>query len=143
MVLGAEGAENELLSEWNSYDATQGFPLKIKNFPINDFGSIVTSCMFLVLLGGISLLGFGESKVGAKNCSKNMVGRGEDAAENKKNFFISIAFFCGFHSDSVKRTTVCTGVGAAEADSCRQNGGRNDGYRRASDFGNRQRSRSG
>ena len=44
--------------------------LKIKNFPINDFGSIVTSCMFLVLLGGISLLGFGESKVGAKNCSK-------------------------------------------------------------------------
>jgi hypothetical protein len=26
--------------------------------------------MFLVLLGGISLLGFGESKVGAKNCSK-------------------------------------------------------------------------
>ncbi len=32
---------------------------------------------------------------------KNMVGRGEDAAENKKNFFISIAFFCGFHSDSV------------------------------------------
>ena len=70
MVLGAEGAENELLSEQNSYDATQGFPLKIKNFPINDFGSIVTSCMFLVLLGGISLLGFGESKVGAKNCSK-------------------------------------------------------------------------
>ena len=74
---------------------------------------------------------------------KNMVGRGEDAAENKKNFFISIAFFCGFHSDSVRRTTVCTGVGAAEADSCRQNGGRNDGYIRASGFGNRHRSRSG
>lgn len=54
---------------------------------------------------------------------KNMVGRGEDAAENKKNFFISIAFFCGFHSDSVRRATVRTGVGAAEADSCRQNGG--------------------
>ena len=53
MVLGAEGAENELLSERNSYGAAQGFPLKIKNFPINDFGSIVTSCMFLVLLGGI------------------------------------------------------------------------------------------
>lgn len=70
MVLGAEGAENELLSERNSYDVAQGFSLKIKNFPINDFGSIVTSCMFLVLLGGISLLGFGESKVGAKNCSK-------------------------------------------------------------------------
>ena len=46
------------------------FRLKLKNFPINDFGSIVASCMFLVLLGGISLLGFGESKVGAKNCSK-------------------------------------------------------------------------
>ena len=65
MVLGAEGAENEFLSEQNLYDAAQGFPLKI-----NDFGSIVTSCMFLVLLGGISLLGFGKSKVGAKNCSK-------------------------------------------------------------------------
>ena len=46
------------------------FRWKLKNFPINDIGSIVASCMFLVLLGGISLLGFGESKVGAKNCSK-------------------------------------------------------------------------
>ncbi len=54
---------------------------------------------------------------------KIWLGEEEDAAENKKNFFISIAFFCGFHSDSVRRTTVCTGVGAAEADSCRQNGG--------------------
>lgn len=61
----------------------------------------------------------------------------------RKIFLSVLPFFCGFHSDSVRRTTVCTGVGAAEADSCRQNGGRNDGYRRASGFGNRQRSRSG
>ena len=67
MVLGAEGAENEFLSEQNLYDAMQGFPLKIKKFPNQRFRQ---SCMFLVLLGGISLLGFGESKVGAKNCSK-------------------------------------------------------------------------
>ena len=33
MVLGAEGAENEFLSEQNLYDAMQGFPLKIKKFP--------------------------------------------------------------------------------------------------------------
>ena len=97
MVLGAEGAENELLSERNSYDAAQGFPLKIKNFPINDFGSIVTSCMFLVLLGGISLLGFGESKVGAKNCSKK-IWLGEEKMQQKiRKIFLSVLpFFAVF-----------------------------------------------
>ena len=48
----------------------RGFRRIFFYFHLNDFGSIVASCMFLVLLGGISLLGFGESKVGAKNCSK-------------------------------------------------------------------------
>ncbi|RHR13979.1 hypothetical protein DW773_07920 [Firmicutes bacterium AM29-6AC] len=37
MVLGAEGAENEFLSEQNLYDAMQGFPLKIKKFPNQRF----------------------------------------------------------------------------------------------------------
>ena len=144
MVLGAEGAENELLSEWNSYDATQGFPLKIKNFPINDFGSIVTSCMFLVLLGGISLWVSEKVSWSKKLFQKIWLGEEKMQQKIRRIFYQYCLFFCGFQSDSVKRTTVCTGVGGAEADSpVRQNGGRNDGYRRASGFGNRQRSRSG
>lgn len=97
MVLGAEGEENELLSERNSYDATQGFSLKIKNFPINDFGSIVTSCMFLVLLGGISLLGFGESKVGAKKLFQK-IWLGEEKMQQKiRKIFLSVLpFFAVF-----------------------------------------------
>ena len=96
MVLGAEGAENELLSEPGSYDAAQGFPLKIKNFPINDFGSIVTSCMFLVLLGGISLLGFRESKVEQKLFQKIWLGEEKMQQKIRKIFLSVLPFFAVF-----------------------------------------------
>ena len=46
------------------------FRSKLKNVPITDFGSMVASRMCQALFRGISQLGFGESKVGAKNCSK-------------------------------------------------------------------------
>lgn len=71
--------------------------MKIKNFPINDFGSIVTSCMFLVLLGGISLLGFGESKVGAKKLFQK-IWLGEEKMQQKiRKIFLSVLpFFAVF-----------------------------------------------
>lgn len=97
MVLGVEGAENEFLSEQNLYDATSGFPLKIKKFPNQRFRQY---CRLLYVSGAFGrYIAFGVSekvRLEQKIVPKNMVGRGEDAAENKKNFFISIAFFCWF-----------------------------------------------
>lgn len=82
MVLGAEGAENEFLSEQNLYDAMQGFPLKIKKFPNQRYRQYCRLLYVSGLLGGISLLGFGESKDWSKKLFQK-IWLGEEKMQRK------------------------------------------------------------
>lgn len=67
------------------------FHFKIKKLPEDDFFEAVAGCMILVLLGGISIFFFGESKYGAKNVKflfrKIQLGEEKMQQTEKKRFF--------------------------------------------------------